>query len=686
MIRTCHSWILFSVFRLPSSPSPFTASSYRMILQSPMPTPASPHYFRRFLRYALDYKGLLATAVGMGVGKFTLAYGFPWIGGEGIDKIVKPVDSSLSVEQRLTWLWWLVAAGVGLAVVHSVATFGRSYFTARLGNRIIADLRQDLFDHLHRLSLHFYSKERTGAIVSRIITDIQTAAQIVNGGVVALVMDMTSIFIGLWLTFSIDWRLTLASLSIMPFYGLTYKFLNPRVKRASFRVQSQLSKISGNVQEGMAGIALVKTSTAEGRESERFREDTEEHYDRVVTQNTISGAINAMSELLVHFGQLIVIGYGGYLAVHGAISVGELFKFMGYLAVMYLPVRRFAEINVIYQTSLAAIERVFSVFDITPKITEKAEPVKQSPPAGEVVFENVRFDYVDDSDESRMTLEERPTAFELRKLERRFQRESEGQKEGNGRAARSTSDHGRDARATARWTLDGLSFHVRAGERVALVGPSGSGKTTLVSLLPRLYDVTEGAIRIDGIDLRDYQLRALRRGIGIVQQDSFLFSGTVRDNLKYGRPRASDEQVIEAARAANAHEFIMALPDGYDSALGERGVNLSGGQRQRLSIARAILKNPRILILDEATSALDSHSESLVQAALDRLMAGKTCFIIAHRLSTVRNVDRILVIDKGKVAEAGTHEELLEREGLYAKLVRQQFGAMSQALEGVHSN
>jgi subfamily B ATP-binding cassette protein MsbA len=436
---------------------------------------------------------------------------------------------------------------------------------------------------------------------------------------------------------------------------MTYRRLNPRVKEASRRVQSQISKISGNVQERMAGISVVKTYAAEERESERFHEDTEEHFDRVLEQTNLSSTVSAYSEGLVHLGQTIVIGFGGYMALRGHITPGEVVKFLGYLAAMYMPVRRFAEVNVIYQTSLAAIERVFEVFDITPKIVEKPQAVTSSPQRGEVTFEQVSFDYGDDSDESRVSLEEGLPAIELEALE---------------------AKHSKEARENRRRpVLDQVGFAVRPGERVALVGPSGSGKTTLVSLLPRLYDVTAGRILIDGVDVRDYRLRPLRRAIGIVQQDSFLFSGSVHQNIAYGRPDASDEEVIAAARAANAHEFISQLPDGYDSMLGERGVNLSGGQRQRVSIARALLKDPRILILDEATSALDSESEGLVQDALGRLMVGRTCFIIAHRLSTVRDADRIFVMEAGRIVECGNHAELVDRGNLYARLVRQQFGA-----------
>jgi subfamily B ATP-binding cassette protein MsbA len=302
---------------------------------------------------------------------------------------------------------------------------------------------------------------------------------------------------------------------------------------------------------------------------------------------------------------------------------------------------------------MTSIRRVFRVFDISPKIKESNHPITTAPKIGEVSYKNVRFHYGQDCDESRVRLDEdepEDSPYLIKPGDRRH------------------------LPCDVRWVLDGVSFDIAAGERVALVGPSGSGKTTLASLLPRLYDGVSGQITIDGIDIRDFSLKALRQGIAVVQQDSFLFSGTIRENLIYGRPEATDDELVAAAQAANAHGFITKLPDGYETILGERGVNLSGGQRQRLSIARAILKDPRILILDEATSALDAESEILVQQALNRLMQGRTCLIIAHRLSTVRNAHRILALQDGQIVESGDHETLLARDGLYARLVRHQFG------------
>ena len=614
-------------------------------------------YFGRLLRYVWAEKRLMAVSTVFGVLGLILPFAYPQIIGMVVQQVMLGHglhDVQLTYAARVDQLKWLALAAIVTAAAWTVVGYCKGHYTLQLGNHVITRLRHDLFEHFQKLSLQFYAKERTGGIVWRLVYEVNGVANIIYAGVLLLVFDVVQLIIAtIWLV-SISGKLAFATLITLPIYGLTLYLMNPRVRAASDIVNRHISQISGNVSEQFSAMALVKTYAAEDRETARFRVENQRQLHYVLHQSHLGHAMGAASDGVVHLGTTTIIAYGGWLALkYNAITPGDFVKFLGIVTIMYGPVRRFADLNLVYQNSLASVRRVFRVFDIRPKIADKPNAVTTPPVSGDVVYEAVKFQYHDDSDESRIRLDDdEPTDSPYKKS--------------------NPLDH--------KYILNGVDLHVRAGERVALVGPSGSGKTTLASLLPRLYDVQEGRILIDGIDVRDYALKTLRQSIGVVQQDSFLFSGSIRENLLYGKPDATEAEVIDAAKAANAHNFISGLPGGYHTALGERGVNLSGGQRQRLSIARAILKNPRILILDEATSALDAESESLVQQALDHLMQGRTSLIIAHRLSTVRNADRILALEDGKIVEAGGHDELLARNGLYARLVRQQFGQREPVL------
>jgi subfamily B ATP-binding cassette protein MsbA len=590
----------------------------------------------RLLAYVKPHRKYAALTILFGTAGFLLSFVYPWIIGSVIDLWHAPTGSN-----RIDSLVWFTQIAAITALLQALVVYGRGHFSMHLGDAVVSDLRRELFAHLQKLSVRFYAQQRTGTILSRVVSDVQVATQIIYMGIVVAALDATQLLLAFAFLANLSPKLALACGGAFPLYGIVFWVMNPRVRAASDRVRGQLSRISGDMAERLAGQALIKTYTAEQRETRRFSKDIEVHHQLVVDESHEGHLVSALGEAIVHLGTTVVIGYGGYLMLRGELTPGTMTRFLGYVVILYGPVRRFAELNITYQSSLSAIRRIFQVFEIEPAIRESPHAHEVAPAHGRVDYSDVFFRYADGSHEARVHLDDDEATV-------------------------------RRVIANPPWILQGVTFTAQPGERVAVVGASGAGKTTLLALLPRLYDVTSGQVLVDGIDVRDYSLHALRSAIAIVQQDSFVFSGTIRDNIAYGRPEASDEEIEQAAIAAHAHEFIAGFEEGYQTLLGERGVNLSGGQRQRLSIARAILKNPRILILDEATSSLDSESESLVQLALDRLMNGRTCFIIAHRLSTIRNADRILVLDKGRVAETGSHGELLAHGGVYARFIARQ--------------
>ncbi len=581
--------------------------------------------FLRFLAYIKPYGWAIFLAAIGGVVKFTLPLVVPQLTRYLIDEVFP--STVLSTPEKIHALLFATGSVILLFLfVWAPFTYVRHYFAGVAGNRSVFDLRCDLYQHVLRMSASFFNRQRSGNVVSRLIQDVAQAQNMVGNALTNIWIDGAAIIAILYFLFNIDGFMTWVALANFPVYIFFFRFLGTRIKANSHAVQQGIEVMSGVVQERVAGNVIIRAFTGEEREQKAFVELSDELLGTTMKSVHLQSLNMMISGVLTNIAPLVVIIVGGLRVISGALTVGELVAITMYLNPLYLPLQRFSELNAVFSTSMAAIDRIFELMDMKPEIKEREGARDIEHVRGEVAFHDVSFGY-----------------------------------------------HG------GYLILKHLNFRVKAGQRIAIVGRSGSGKSTIVNLIPRFYDPTSGAITIDGIDVRDFTLQSLRRHIGMVLQDPILFSGTIRENLLYGRPTAKKEELLVALQEANAYDFVMQLPRGIDTEVGERGLLLSGGQKQRLTIARAFLKDPAILILDEATSALDTESEALIQDSLNRLMENRTTFIIAHRLSTIQHADLILVLDQGSIVEMGTHEELLARGAVYRTLYARQFSAVSSA-------
>ncbi|MBO8126141.1 MAG: ABC transporter ATP-binding protein [Firmicutes bacterium] len=538
----------------------------------------------------------------------------PYLFGKGlIDNVLTTRDFTLLN---------LVALGIiVLFIIKGGFVYTTNYLLAYVGQRAVLDLRERIFRHLQRLPLSFFARRKAGDLISHMTYDTTMIENSISKDFANLIQQIFAAVFTLVVIFVIHWKLSLLTLVVFPFMGWVFAVFSSKIRKVARKRQEKFGELTSVMEESIYGIRIIKAFNLAPVSQDRFEAENLSNFEKGMKTEQVRATMVPIIELLLVVGLSIVLWFGGSEVIKGNLTAGELMAFIGYIAMLSNPVLSISRTIATLQQAFAAGDRIFALLDEDITVEDKPDAVELGEIEGRVRFENVSFQYP-----------------------------------------------GEDKRVLERINLD-----VAPGEIVALVGPSGAGKTTLVNLIPRFYDPTEGAIYLDEIDIRDVKQDSLREKIGLVPQETILFGVSVRENIRYGRLDATDEEIEYAAKLANAHDFIMELSEGYDTILGEKGQGLSGGQRQRLAIARAVLRNPKILILDEATSALDTESERLVQDALDRLMANRTTFVIAHRLSTIVNADRIVVLQDGRIVETGTHQELLEAGGLYHKLYQMQF-------------
>jgi ABC-type multidrug transport system fused ATPase/permease subunit len=521
--------------------------------------------------------------------------------------------------RNLTYLSAMIAALVGTYALNQLVQIGDNYVRHALGEKFIFDLRVRLYAYLQKMSLSFFERTSTGELMSRVTNDLSALENFVTHGSALTGVDLMRLIGGGVILFVLDYRLAALVMIPIPILALALRHYNTKIRPVYRRVRARLGDINAKLQDNLAGIRVIQAFAREDLEYSRFSKESERYYQARVKGIRYWSIFFPAIRFFGAMGAVIVLGVGSVMVVKEQLTIGTLVAFLAYITSIYDPINRLTEVDNIFQEAIAAGERIFELLDETTDVKDAPDAIELSAIRGEMVFDQVYFRY------------------------------------GSGDRV-----------------LHDISFTMAPGEMVALVGPSGAGKTSIANLICRFYDPVKGHVTVDGCDLRNIKLTSLRRQVGVVLQDSFLFNNTIAENLYYGKPNATEDELIAAARAANAHDFIMQLPEGYNTEIGERGVKLSGGQKQRLALARAILADPRILILDEATSSVDAEAEYLIQQALERVLKGRTALVIAHRLSTVRNADKIIVLNHGRIAEVGSHQELMQRKGLYSQLYQRQ--------------